>query len=325
MASIGPSSGSHFDNSLAMILYKPPVKLYKPPVKLFVPPVKLHLLNLPNEIRHKIFNQACIGAYAYLFVESEGHANYVLEGIFKGPFSLLLTCSQIYAEARTVLAKQVDLIIMYNIKDLPDYYLHAQVISEAFIAPRVPIFIKYCRRFMDYVHLEPWQMQNHRSPSPYRALSLPEIFPSLKVLQLGPIHDTQIGFLTELGMVMVKEIAKRTSLIVEWRGHLLLVFKDSLFLPLREMLEQKHRKFNVRFQVALKHIGKPTVSALIADLETTWLVSHISSSLRVTRVDKTADSRVCEQLPASDRRCPPCRSQASGQTPSEVPDGLHEL
>jgi hypothetical protein len=148
----------------------------------------------------------------YLFVESEGYAIYLLEGIFKGPFSLLLTCSQIYVEARTVLAKQVDLIIMFNIKDLPDYHLHAQVTSEAFITPRVPIFIKNCRRFIDYVHLEPWQI--HRSRSPYRTLSLPDIFPSLRVLQLGPIHDTQIGFLTELGLDMVKEIAK-TGVIEE--------------------------------------------------------------------------------------------------------------
>ena len=81
MASTEPSSELHSDNSLAMVLYKPPVEC--------------HLLALTFEIRHKIFNQACIGAYAYLFVESEGHANYLLEGIFKGPFSLLLTCSQI--------------------------------------------------------------------------------------------------------------------------------------------------------------------------------------------------------------------------------------
>jgi hypothetical protein len=49
MASIEPSSELHSDNSLAMVLYKPPVKRY-------LPPVERHLLTLTLEIRHKIFN-----------------------------------------------------------------------------------------------------------------------------------------------------------------------------------------------------------------------------------------------------------------------------
>lgn len=225
---------------------------------------KLHLLTLPFEIRRKILEFAWADSQVLIYLRyglfsSRQEANsYAPDELL-----LLLSCSQLYSEARNILAGSLCLKVSsryFRISNTKDIELG--VTEGLFKSPKAPTCLKYSPRFVQKVQFDGWNAGHQQSP--YSPSWLDDMFPSLRCLYLGKgQHIYGLGAVRSNTGSEPRKIVEKSGLSESWAGRLTLGIYDE-------------RHVSATLQTLRARRGSS--NQLLVDIEVFWL------GLRLERV-----------------------------------------
>lgn len=246
-------------------------------------PRKHHLLTLPFEIRHNILDYACMDAEISFCLGTEWDEtfsywqkpwSYPIRN-YCGPsqYSLLLVCSQLYSNARPLLAKRLSLRIDHDLARYSRGHVQHAVNDALCKSPSIPPFLKYARNFLAYARLKPLREVDDDEATFWNRSWLTNAFPNLHRLHLGIFMEPiDIFTLHEERVRQVRQIATDAGLAQSWKGHLAVQTLNRRIENLCNTKTPKEGTVRIEFDICIRNPDADLTES--TSDEATYVVIH---------------------------------------------------